>query len=221
VKATLVRALSWLEHMLAVVVLAAGLAAAVLAFMGVLTRQTATDAWSVLRGDKRAVAESDYKRWQKMESKQRSRTLVEAEEKVGSGLASEGLQQQRRYWQQQFDKERAVLSTIDAVLADREKAFQGKLTKLRSRQRKFDDEKKAADKKKEDANFKRVVQLYQGMDPELVAEDFQNKWKGTAEQKGEVVDLLRKMPARMSAEIMNSITDTKVRIEIIDRVRQS
>jgi hypothetical protein len=215
------RMLSWLEHLAAalfVLVLVAGVG---VYFSKMLTRENAPEVWALMRGEKRAISQEDYKRWQNMEAEARTRTKVEAEEQTGSGQANAGFKKERSHWAHEFEKERAVLSVLDGMLKDRQKTFGEQLAVLNRDKTAFADQKKASQDAAQQARMKRLQKLVQGMEPELIAEDFLVKWsKGSSTDKSEVVDMLHRMPARLSAEIISAIADSSLRVEIMKEMRK-
>jgi flagellar motility protein MotE (MotC chaperone) len=196
--------------------------AAALYLSGRLSRENLQDIWAVMSGTKRVVDQSKYESWKAMEEQARHKTAVEQEEQKGSGEANTRFQRQRDHWAWQWERERAVLGVIEETIAKRRES-------LSAERRTFGEVRQAFLKKKRDqedaekqANLKKVLKLYRGMEPEMVARDFLTRWrKGTKAEKGQVVDLLRRMPARLSAEIISAIDDPALRVEIMREMRNS
>jgi hypothetical protein len=219
VKRAILAVLTWLEHVCTGLLLVVAAALTVAHLAGWLERGKLVDYWALARGQKMAISLKEHGEWKRLEGEERSRTAVEKEEQKGAKRASEGFNRQRAYWEQQYEKERQILVTINDVLRQREQAFLVGKDQLEKDQLAFRAERDRAEKAANDANLKRALQLYQGMDPELIAEDFRKKWSGTKDEKAEVVELLRRLPPRLSAEVISAIADSTLRVEILNEIR--
>jgi hypothetical protein len=220
VKKVLLGVVAWLEHLAAFLFLGVVVGVAVIYFSEMVTAEKARDAWAVLSGKRLAVEQGNYDRWQKLEREARAKTKVMTEEERGSGQANEGFRRRQEYWDKQFERETAILGVMNQMVNERQKAFDQRAAAFKTQRDTFEKVQKAVQAAREDANLKRLLQLYQGMEPELIAQDFLTKWNDPKE-KDEVVELLRRMPARLSAEVINSIADSKLRVEIMKKIRKS
>ncbi len=216
-----VRILSWLGKVAAVLFLVVLASGAALFFSGRLTRKNLPEIWAVMSGSKRAVPQADYQRWKQLEDDAKPKTMVESEERKGSGTAHVRFQKRRSHYEREFEKERAVLSILDEMILQRQTTFNKNLQAFKAQEKAFLDKKKVEEDAEKQANLKRLLKLYQGMEPELIAEDFQAKWGSTKSEKDEVVDLLRRMPARLSSEVINAIANSSLRVEIMKEIRKS
>jgi len=213
--------LSWLGRIAALVFLLALAGVAALYFSGRLTRKNLADAWAVMSGEKRAVSQNDYQKWQKLEEEARPKSMVESQEQKGSGAAYKKFLKLSKHREREFERERAVLSVLDRMIETRQAAFNNNLQAFKQQEKAFTEKKQVEEDAEKQANLKRLLKLYQGMEPELVAQDFQSKWNSTKAEKDEVVDLLRRMPARLSSEIINAIDSSTLRVEIMREIRKS
>jgi hypothetical protein len=195
-------------------------AAALVLLLGWAAWRQVPDSVEVLNGRKRAVSEAEYQRWLALESAIRQRSSVEFRDRV-SGRAHEAALREKANWDRQFDKEREVLRVISDVLERREAATRRQEAELAEREQVFAARAKRAQDAARDANFQKVLQLYQGLAPELVAADFQKKWMSGGEERQEVVRLLRGLPSRVSAEVIGAISDSMTRAEIMREVTRS
>jgi hypothetical protein len=221
-KAFLLRVMAWAEHAVVLLCLAAGAAALVVYVKGGLTQEKAVDALAVIRGAKNAVTVAEHERWLRLEGEARARTLVEREEQIGSGEANVGFMRKKAYWQGQFDRESEMLRVIDMMLVSREQALSRRSQDLDAKDAVLHARIDAEAKRSTDANLKKALQLYQGMEAEVVAQDFTRKWAtGTVDEKVEIVNLLRRMAPRFASEIVNAIDDPDVRMAIMKQMRES
>jgi len=223
VKKLLPRVLSWLQLAGAVAFLLVAALVGTLWARGTFNRESAGQAWAVLDGRKRAVEESDYLRWQKMEKETRTRTEVERQEQRGSGLAYEAFMKEKERRERELDREIAVLQLVDEMVEKREAEFTDQRRVFAQQKQAFLAQRKAEEEKKGSARLKKTLQILQGIDAELVAQDFQNRWNDSKDpaEKEKVVDLLRRMPARQSSEIISAIQDSATRVAIMKEMRKA
>lgn len=222
-KKLLLRILSWLQLAGAAAFLLVAALVGTLWATGTLNRKSAGQAWAVLDGRKRAVEKSDYLRWQKMEKETQTRTEVERQEQRGSGLAYEAFMKEKERRERELDREIAVLQLVDGMVKKRETEFTDQRKVFAQQRQAFLAQQKAAREREQDANLKKALRIIQGMDAELVAQDFQNRWNDPKDpdEKQKVVDLLRRMPARQSSEIISAIQDSTTRVAIMKEVRKA
>ncbi len=119
------------------------------------------------------------------------------------------------------DRDRVIVLTLAEQVDRRETGLAQRAGEFEARSREREAQLAEAEKQARDRHFRRSLQVYQGMDPELVAADLQKKWGGGPEEKREVVSVLRSLPSRVSAEVMNAIADSATRVEIMKEVKGS
>ncbi len=214
------RILSWIELAAAVLfLLVAGMVGTMLA-TGMLNVQSARDVWAVLRGEKRVVGERDYQRWQTLEKEARPKTLVDTQELRGSGDAYKAFQREQERRAKQLDKEVEILNLVNDMVESRKEGLNAQRLALKQNQDDFQKKLAAEKKKQQDLRLKKTLQILQGMDTELIAEDFLKRWESKDPiEKEKVVDLLRRMPARQSSDVINAITDSLTRVAILKEIR--
>lgn len=214
------RVLSGLELGAAVLFLLLAALVGTMLATGMLNGQSARDVWAVLRGEKRAVDERDYVRWQEMEEKARTQTKVQAQELSGADAAYKAFQREQERRTRQLDKEVEILNLVNDMIEGRKQGLDAERLTLKQNRDEFQKKLAAEKKKQEDLRLKKTLQILGGMDTERIAEDFQKMWAGKdPAEKEKVVDLLRRMPARQSSEVINAIEDSDTRIAILKQIR--
>jgi hypothetical protein len=219
VKRAILGLLSWLEHVCTGLLLVVAVAVAVAHLAGWLEPEKLADYWALARDRKLAISLREHDEWKRLEREDHSRTAVEVEEQKGAKRAGEGRSRQVAYWEQQYEKESEILKTINDVLKEREQVFLDGKRELEMDKLSFRAKREKAERIANDANLKRALRLYQGMDPELIAEDFRRKWAGSKDEQAEVIEVLRRLPPRLSAEVISAIPDSTLRVEILNEIR--
>jgi hypothetical protein len=218
------RVLAWAEHCAAVGFLMVVAVVVLVCAAKALTRQRATDIYRLLRGEKTAVWNADRERWEELERQAAAKALVEVEEQIGSGLAREALEQEKKRLSEQLKKEQDYLGEINAVVAKREGDLLAAQKKLAQDEKQFNTKQDALLAAAKDANLKKALKLYASMDAETIAKDFEAKLKVSnaaqaAQAREEVVKILRNMPERQAGEVLSAIQNGEVRNELMDLIR--
>lgn len=215
------RALGWLEHAAAALLTMIVVVALALYLTKALDRERARAIWGILRGERVAVAPADLTRWRELDRQAAARSPVEEEEREGSASARDEIAKARRRLADQLRKERDQLAEISRLVAERESTLGAEMDRLNADRKTFDARQKSAQDVAKDANLRKVVKLYAGMDAEAVAKDFESRLRAgsAAQAKDEVVQILRLMPERQASEVLSAMENPDVRSMLMDALR--
>ena len=139
---------------------------------------------------------------------------------MGCGEARDGFRRERAYRERQFEREAAILEAISRKVAENRASLATRTEDFERRHAAFRRRVEKERALKNDASFKKSLQLYQRMDPELVARDFEQKWAAGDEERRAVVETLRELPSRLSAEIIDAMTSSETRVAIMKEIRR-
>jgi len=216
--------LAKLELVAAVLFLAVLTMVAAFYVAGALNRESAGAIWGLLRGKQVAMTPADRRDLAELKRQAEARSEVDKREQEASGQARQEVEKRKEQLLAEFKREHEFLKLLsDQLLADRRKlGEEGR--QLADGQKKLTEAQDLFQKEKDKTRLAKVLKLYQGMDAEIIAGDFEKRLKTTDSDKApkfkEVVEILRQMPERQASEVLSAMLDADTRNSLMEALRE-
>jgi flagellar motility protein MotE (MotC chaperone) len=220
----LLRMLTKLERVAAVLFLAVLAAVAALYFAKRLDRERARSVWGILSGQQVAVTLDDRGRLADYDKQAASGSDVEKQEQEASGQVRQEIEKRKEQLSAEFKREHEFLKLLSDQLKVDQRKVNEDSKQLADAKEKLALAQKALQYKKDDIQLTKVLKLYAGMDAEIIAADFEEKLKAGSNYDvkfKEVIEILRRMPERQASEVLSAIEKSDVRNKLMEELRKS